>query len=56
MSHTDQFWIHLVCYDIDNVHIEVNIRGGPWISSWGGGGLKKIAPSGGSRDNFWGIS
>ena len=28
----------------------------PRISSWGGGTLKKIAPSGGRREKFWGIS
>ena len=31
-------------------------RGGSRISSWGRGELKKIAPSGGRRENFWGIS
>jgi hypothetical protein len=32
------------------------VRGGSRISSWGGGALKKIAPSGGRRENFWGFS
>jgi hypothetical protein len=41
----------IVCYDIDNVHIKVNIRG---IQDFKlGGGHKKIAPSGGRRENFW---
>jgi hypothetical protein len=31
----------IVCYDIDNVHIEVNIRGGSRISSQGAD-LKKL--------------
>jgi hypothetical protein len=33
-------------------------RGGSRVSSYGGegGSLKKIAPSGGRRENFWGIS
>ena len=36
----------------------VHCRGVSRISSWGGGGgaLKKIAPSGGRREHFWGIS
>jgi hypothetical protein len=45
----------IVCYDNDNVHIEVNIRGGSMISSYGGV-HKKIAQSGGRRENIWGIS
>ena len=36
--------------------ISTRIRGGSRISSQGGGALKKIAPSGGRRENFWGIS
>ena len=31
-------------------------RGGSRISSWGGGAIKKIAQSGGRRENCWGIS
>ena len=31
-------------------------RGGSRISSWGGGAHKKNAPSGGRRENVWGIS
>ena len=40
------------------LYLYVCIRGGFRILSWGGGGgaLKKIAPSGGRRQNFWGIS
>jgi hypothetical protein len=35
----------------------IQTRGGSRISSGGGGGaLKKIAPSGGRREHFWGIS
>ena len=36
----------------------INFRGGSRISSWGGAGgaLKKIVPSGGRHNFFWGIS
>jgi hypothetical protein len=38
------------------VHLHMQYRGGSRISSYGGGALKKIAPSGGRRENCWGIS
>jgi hypothetical protein len=41
----NDFWLPLEKY--------VEFRGG---SRGGGGGLKKIAPSGGRRENVWGIS
>ena len=34
----------------------LHFRGGSRISSLGGGAFKKIVPSGGGRENFWGIS
>ena len=45
----------IVCYDNDNVHIEVNFRGESRMSSYGGA-HKKIAQSEGRRENIWGIS
>ena len=36
--------------------MEWQCRGGSRISSRGGGGFKKIAPSGGRREICWGIS
>ena len=44
--------------DITHKHLILKLQIQGWIQDFKvrGGALKKIAPSGGRRENFWGIS
>ena len=51
LGHTRKY--HSSVFKVENVY---NSEADPGFQVRGGGALKKIAPSGGRRENFWGIS
>ena len=48
-------WVNKYCKSAHLESLCTNIRGRSRILSLGGGTLKKIVPSGGRCENFWGI-
>ena len=52
--HQSQTRAHVPSYTLAGADPGFQVRGGG--GGGGGGALKKIAPSGGRRENFWGIS